>query len=255
MRSITTKAICTLLLTALVLGLAYWAITAPPAPELSVPSTGTTTAPTTVPTITTTPHSHLYTPQWHSDEEFHWTQCDCGEKSAMEPHADSDKNGVCDACGYTMEIPHAHSFSQTWLFDENDHWHICDCGLASNTAPHADTDANGKCDVCDADVAPPPHEHSFGAAWKSDETNHWNVCDCGEAANTAPHSDANRDGKAMFAPMPYRSPSLRHLPGSMVSTPLSSIPARMTISTDARPPTPIPSIPPASPSCLPAMWR
>ena len=32
------------------------------------------------------------------------------------------------------------------------------------------------------------HTHSYGTAWKSDDTNHWHECQCGDKADTAAHS-------------------------------------------------------------------
>lgn len=32
------------------------------------------------------------------------------------------------------------------------------------------------------------HTHDYGTEWKSDHTNHWHECDCGERADEAPHS-------------------------------------------------------------------
>lgn len=36
--------------------------------------------------------------------------------------------------------------------------------------------------------APPSHTHSYGTEWKYDGTNHWHECECGDKADTAPHS-------------------------------------------------------------------
>ena len=41
----------------------------------------------------------------------------------------------------------------------------------------------------------PVHTHDYGTTWQFDENNHWNECACGDKANTAPHADANNDGK------------------------------------------------------------
>ena len=41
----------------------------------------------------------------------------------------------------------------------------------------------------------PVHTHDYGTTWQFDENNHWNECECGDKANTAPHADANNDGK------------------------------------------------------------
>ena len=39
------------------------------------------------------------------------------------------------------------------------------------------------------------HTHSFGDAWKSDDTSHWHECECGEKSDKADHLDTNTDGK------------------------------------------------------------
>ena len=39
------------------------------------------------------------------------------------------------------------------------------------------------------------HTHSYGTEWKSDSSNHWNVCECGEKSNQAAHADADVNGK------------------------------------------------------------
>ena len=44
-----------------------------------------------------------------------------------------------------------------------------------------------------AEGALPAHGHSFGSAWASDESGHWNTCACGEKANKASHADGNGD--------------------------------------------------------------
>ena len=36
--------------------------------------------------------------------------------------------------------------------------------------------------------APPSHTHSYGTEWKYDGTHHWHECECGDKADTAPHS-------------------------------------------------------------------
>ena len=96
-----------------------------------------------------------------------------------------------------VEPTHVHDHGTAWESDANEHWNECECGDKANKAAHTDSDTNGKCDVCGADVpvAPPSHTHDYGTTWKTDENNHWNECECGDKANTAPHADENNDGK------------------------------------------------------------
>ena len=214
MRSITTKAICTLILTALIFGGGYWLTTAPwdavPDPSGSIPSTSApptsafpTTLPTTAPTTSTVPpvptttvHSHLFGQEWMCDEELHWNVCQCGEPANAAPHIDEDLDEKCDICDADVPLPpHEHSFGETWLSDEENHWNSCECGEIANVEAHIDEDLDEKCDICDADVPLPPHEHSFGETWLSDEENHWNGCECGEIINVDAHIDEDINGK------------------------------------------------------------
>ncbi len=73
------------------------------------------------------------------------------------------------------------------------------CGTQyGDLAPHAGgtatCTAKAVCIACGAEYGDlVPHAH--GTAWKTDATNHWNECICGDKANTAAHADGNGDGK------------------------------------------------------------
>ena len=47
--------------------------------------------------------AHDFGTEWKSDENNHWKECACGEKSEQGTHADLDENGACDTCG--RELP------------------------------------------------------------------------------------------------------------------------------------------------------
>ena len=176
MRSITAKAILTLLVTALFVGGICWAASIP---WMSHPDDATLPSSSTV-------HSHLFSPEWASDDVNHWHECPCGEKTSLASHLDVDFNEECDIC--SANVPHEHRFGTLWLSDDANHWNECPCGEKTSLAPHLDTDYNEECDICSANI---PHEHSFGASWLSDDANHWNECPCGEKTNLAPHLDAD----------------------------------------------------------------
>ena len=141
------------------------------------------------------PHEHHFGNDWISDEFSHWHACDCGETADAAEHTDGDVNGKCDICDADVPLPHKHSFGAEWVFNETVHWHVCECGQETNPAIHIDNNFNGKCDVCDADVPVDPHDHNFSTTWKSDDTNHWHLCDCGEKADVAEHIDIDMNGK------------------------------------------------------------
>ena len=104
---------------------------------------------------------------------------------------------------------HTHSYGTEWKYDDTDHWHECECGDKADIAAHsasewivdtaatetADGAKHKECTVCKKvlETAPIPatgsnHTHSYGTEWKYDGTNHWHECECGDKADTAPHS-------------------------------------------------------------------
>ena len=58
-------------------------------------------------------------------------------------------------------------------------------------------DADGKTEIADLATwgAIKAEGHKYNEEWKSDESNHWNECACGDKANVAPHADENNDEK------------------------------------------------------------
>ena len=174
--------------------------------------------PSTTPTTTTPVHTHDFGSEWKTDSSNHWNECACGEKANSAVHTDADVNGKCDVCSADVPLPvHEHEFGTEWKSDETNHWNECECGEKANEAAHADADVNGKCDVCSADVPLPPHEHAYGAEWKSDETNHWNECECGEKANEAAHADADVNGKCDVCSADVPLPPHEHAFGSWIT--------------------------------------
>ncbi len=53
-------------------------------------------------TVTPPPHTHAHGSTWVTDEDEHWNECECGDKANKAVHVDSDNNGKCDTCDYTM---------------------------------------------------------------------------------------------------------------------------------------------------------
>ena len=58
-------------------------------------------------------------------------------------------------------------------------------------------DADGKTEIADLATwgAIKAEGHKYNEEWKSDESNHWNECACGDKANKASHTDSNNDSK------------------------------------------------------------
>lgn len=91
------------------------------------------------------------------------------------------------------------------------HWHECSCGNKKDEAVHTasewitDTEATAttdgakhkECTVCgyvmETGTIPATgtgHTHNYGSDWKSDSTNHWKECSCGDKKDTAAHDSS-----------------------------------------------------------------
>lgn len=103
-------------------------------------------------------HVHAPKSEWKSDEDNHWHECTGCEGQQLEKaaHTDSDTNGACDTCGYTMPVSHTHDYGTAWKTDANNHWKECECGEKSENATHIDDNGDNKCDTCD--YAMPAHD-------------------------------------------------------------------------------------------------
>ena len=127
-----------------------------------------------------------------TDPAKYYKSCKCGEKG-------TETFAFGEALGHTE--------GTEWKSDADNHWHECSvagCGVIidnSKAAHTPDRDAATeidpiKCSICGYVITPAiGHTHVHGTEWKSDKDNHWTECACGDKANTAAHSDTNKDGK------------------------------------------------------------
>ena len=105
---------------------------------------------------------------------------------------------------------HKHSYGTDWKSDKSNHWHECVCGDKSNIAAHTEDSGSVtkpatetetgirmyKCSVCgyvirteEIDKLSPSHKHSYGTDWKSDKSNHWHECACGDRSGESTHTE------------------------------------------------------------------
>jgi uncharacterized repeat protein (TIGR02543 family) len=56
-------------------------------------------------------HTHTYGTEWKSDATYHWHECSCGEKTAMEVHTYGESD-TCTICGYVR--PAAPEYTVTF---------------------------------------------------------------------------------------------------------------------------------------------
>ena len=50
----------------------------------------------------TIPHEHCFDTAFETDDNNHWKECSCGEKSENAAHIDGNGDNKCDACDYAM---------------------------------------------------------------------------------------------------------------------------------------------------------
>ena len=131
-------------------------------------------------------HEHEYSVDWKSDDDQHWHECECGEKSEVEDH----------------------EFSEEWTTDDNRHWHECECGTKAEVADHtpivvgrveAEEFKEGYtgdtiCEICEkvlekGEVIPATHEHDYSEEWESDDNQHWHECKCEDKSEVADHKE------------------------------------------------------------------
>ncbi len=137
-----------------------------------------------------TGHEHDYGEDWESDDTNHWHECECGDKADLGKHdgntADCKNSSVCEVCGKQLsdadpdnhtgetEIRNAKpatEYEEGYTGDT----HCKDCGKLLEKG----------------EVIPATHKHSHGEDWKSDDTNHWHECECGDKVYMASHSVVN----------------------------------------------------------------
>ena len=174
-------------------------------------------------------HTHTFSDEWSKDDTYHWHAATCGhdtETSGKEAHKWDDgkittqptetakgvKTFTCTTCKTTKteevaQLEHQHTFSEDWKSNNTDHWHECECGEKKDTAKHTEdagvvtteptTESTGvrtySCTVCKmvlrTETIGKLHEHTFSTEWKSDNTDHWHECECGEKKDTAKHTE------------------------------------------------------------------
>lgn len=137
-------------------------------------------------------HTHTYAETYSSDETGHWYACSgCTERKGFELHSyDGPCDPDCRLCGYVSEKN--HDFSQC-SFDAEGHWNICSlCGIAEEPQPHVlsenpEEEGAQICIICGCEILAPTHVHQAEEPWFRDETDHWQLCQCGEKMHVQPH--------------------------------------------------------------------
>jgi len=126
-------------------------------------------------------------------------ECDeCGAENVTE-HTDSatDNDHLCDnGCGAVLEdcTPNADDGDCTTDITCSVCGDVIEEGASSHTGGTATCTGKAECTVCGKEYGElVPHSH--GSEWKTDESEHWNECECGDKANKAAHVDSDSNGK------------------------------------------------------------
>ena len=164
--------------------------------EVRVKANGTVLA-SEVATVTIGAHTCAAQGDWQHDENGHWKLCVCGAEVDRAAHtggvATCTEKAVCDVCGEEYGEVNAASHTNlvkteakaaTHMTEGNIEYWYCD-GCDKYFSDEAGTKEIALKDT----VIPKLTEHTAdGTGWHSDETNHWNTCECGEKLNEAAHT-------------------------------------------------------------------
>lgn len=147
------------------------------------------------------PDNHLAVSAWTQENGMHYHKCVYGCDTHLDKAACSGgtatcaAKAVCETCGaaYGELNPANHTNlvkteekPATHLAEGNTEYWYCDgCGRYFRDAAGTE-----EIDLADTVLPKLPEHTSDGTGWRSDETNHWNTCACGEQLNTAAHTFA-----------------------------------------------------------------
>lgn len=164
--------------------------------EVRVKADGTVLA-SEVATVTIGAHTCAAQGGWQHDENEHWKLCACGAEVDRAAHtggtATCTEKAVCDVCGEEYGELNASNHTNlvkteakaaTHMTKGNIEYWYCD-GCDKYFSDEAGTQEIALADT----VIPKLTEHTAdGSGWHSDETGHWNTCECGEKLNEAAHT-------------------------------------------------------------------
>ena len=130
-------------------------------------------------------HTHKWSDEWSTNQTHHWKNPTCNDTTKKKDegtHIDSNNDGKCDVCNYTM---HTHT-ATGYQYNDTHHWQVCtEDSTEFNRAEH--NIVGNACTVCDY----VEHIHS-GAIYGIDKTYHWLICSAdGEEIDKVEHTVVN----------------------------------------------------------------
>lgn len=135
------------------------------------------------------------------DANEHWLEDAEGNRTEIEPHsggtATYTKKAACYVCNteYGEIKPHDHMVDGKWETNTSgtQHRFVCVCGEITEPGDHtggtATADQKAICEICNLEYGDfDTHKHGEDGKWKSNETEHWFECKCGETLNQGAHT-------------------------------------------------------------------
>ncbi len=126
---------------------------------------------------------------WTRESYWHLVNCSkCNQNMVYGSHTDRNNDGVCDKCGYVMEVQCDHPASMLiWQSNDTHHWAYCTkCNKeVSDRVEHSysKNEGNGIC-ACGYHC-----KHLHGTHKVYDTENHYDVCDdCGYKLSSTQHT-------------------------------------------------------------------
>ncbi len=129
-------------------------------------------------------HIHIF--ETTNDEDYHWTECACGEGTEKIEHLYTERQNdeyhweECD-CGAQKNTA-MHNYTEGNHYDDNYHWAECSCGKKINIVAHSyveNCDADNHWEECSCGIKINVNVHSYKLE-KYNEKYHLEICSCGK---------------------------------------------------------------------------
>lgn len=124
--------------------------------------------------IGTTAHTHEFSEDWTTDENYHWHAATCGHnlkkgngehdfgKGITTKEPTEEEEGItsyfCKTCNYEKQepidkLPHTHKFAEDWSKNEKYHWYASTCGHDETIVLFFHTWSDGKVTTAPTETA------------------------------------------------------------------------------------------------------
>ena len=158
-------------------------------------------------------HSHAFSEAYAYDSDYHWTECECGEKTAEAIHVGGEagctEKARCETCGAEYGELEPHSYTE-FKTDDKNHWYECVCGAKNGIVDHnyktAKKDADNHWYECSCGAKSSVSEHEFCLVKFFNADSHWLKCTCGQEAPAASHNLVN-----LVCGCGYKAPGWDHV--------------------------------------------